>query len=98
VTPVNAGSTYAFSVSGSGNTLGAQSGNQQVVNWGTNSGIVSVVETNAANCSGSGSLSVTVSPLPTVQTVSLSNQRSALVIHSAERLQHQLFLVDRKQA
>ncbi len=72
VTPVNAGSTYAFTVSGSGNTLGAQVGNQQTVNWGTNSGTLSVIETDAANCSGSASFAVTVNALPTAQTVTLS--------------------------
>lgn len=71
VTPQTAGSTYQFSVSGTGNTLGSQSGNQQVVNWGTNSGTLSVIETNNT-CTGSTSLAVTVLAAPNTYNVSLS--------------------------
>jgi hypothetical protein len=71
VTPQTAGSTYQFSVSGTGNTLGSQSGNQQVVNWGANSGTLSVIETNNT-CTGSTSLSVTVLAAPLAYNVTLS--------------------------
>ncbi len=72
VTPALAGSTYQYAVTGAGNALGAQSGNQVTVNWGANSGTVSVIETDVNNCTGNASLGVTVNPLPVAQTVTLS--------------------------
>src|SRR5690606_34239205 len=72
VTPVNGGSTYTWSVTGTGNTVQSQSGNQAVIVWNTaGSQTVTVTETNAG-CVGSGSLTVTVSAPPTVYNVSPS--------------------------
>jgi len=71
VTPQNAGSTYQFSVSGSGNTLGTQSGNQQIVNWGANSGTLSVIETNGG-CTGNASFAVAVTAAPAAYTVTMT--------------------------
>ena len=72
VTPVNGGSTYTWSVTGTGNTVQSQSGNQAVIVWNTaGSQTVTVTETNAG-CVGSGSLAVTVSAPPTAYNVSPS--------------------------
>ncbi|GIW91766.1 MAG: hypothetical protein KatS3mg109_2198 [Pirellulaceae bacterium] len=73
VTPVNGGSTYTWSVTGTGNTVQSQSGNQAVIVWNTaGSQTVSVTETDVNGCVGSGSLAVTVAAPPTVYNVSPS--------------------------
>lgn len=55
-------STYTFSVTGG--VITSTTASTATVVWGPNSGTVSVTGTSAAGCSSSGSLAVTVNPLP----------------------------------
>ncbi len=66
-----AGSNYAWTVIGTGSSLVSGNGtNSIIVNWGTGTGTVKVVETSAAVCVGSMvTKTVTINALPTTSLV-----------------------------
>jgi gliding motility-associated-like protein len=73
ITPTG-GSTYAWTVPAGASITAGQGTNSITVTWGTTSGNVSVIETNAAGCAGTAvNLAVTVSALPTTGAITGDN-------------------------
>ncbi|GIV51185.1 MAG: hypothetical protein KatS3mg038_1706 [Candidatus Kapaibacterium sp.] len=68
------GVTYAWSVSGSGNSVQSTTANQATILFGMTSGTatVTVVATNSSGCQGTASQSVTVNALPLNRPVAIS--------------------------
>ena len=70
ISSVNGATSYAWTAPAGASIASGQGSTSIAVNWGSTSGVVAVTPLNANSCSGTvATLSVTVTPLPTVFNV-----------------------------